>query len=354
MEITEVRVKLVEHSSERLRAFCSVTLDGDFVIRDLKVIDGVSGVFVAMPSRKLADRCNKCGSKNHLRARFCNECGQRLNENRAPKDTDGRAKLHADIAHPINAECRERIQAAVVRAYEEELERAKSPDYRPVSFDDYDDDYEDQSEVVQVARQPAAEEEGAERLRSSQDSAPPRRDRSEEHGRDRGGARSRERGGRKDRRSDQQESPEKSGNTAGSFGDYNELIADLKREAATRQDDRQSYRGRFDRNERQDAAAHHTEQSVPEPQEAASEPVGDEHSDFGTGIESDDTRRRDQNHRRPRQEETARREQRDSRKAPAAQEPEKKQTPTPEPEPARVESEESRSQEDDDFGAGLL
>lgn len=145
MEITEVRIKLVTNPSERLRAFCSITLNGDFVIRDLKIIEGLNGVFVAMPSRKLADRCTRCGCKNHLRARYCNECGMHLKENRAPKDNQGRAKLHADIAHPINATCRERIQAAVVEAYEAELERSKLPGYKPQTFDDLDD-YEGMSE----------------------------------------------------------------------------------------------------------------------------------------------------------------------------------------------------------------
>jgi stage V sporulation protein G len=141
MEITEVRVKLVEENNERLRAFCSLTLDGDFVIRDLKVIDGTNGSFVAMPSRKLTDRCPKCGTKNHLRSRFCNECGSKLGENRAPRGGDGRMRLHADIAHPINSACRERIQNAVIEAYEEEMHRSKEPGYKPQRLDE--DDYSD-------------------------------------------------------------------------------------------------------------------------------------------------------------------------------------------------------------------
>ena len=139
MNITEVRVKLVAGSNEeRLRAFCSVTLDGAFVIRDLKVIDGVHGPFVAMPSRKLADRCPSCGGKNHLRAKYCNECGNRLNENRASRDAHGRVKLHADVAHPINMQGRELIQGEVIRAYEREQELAKQPGYRPTALDDDD------------------------------------------------------------------------------------------------------------------------------------------------------------------------------------------------------------------------
>jgi len=132
VEITEVRIKLMEDNSgsnERLQAFCSITFDDMFVIRDLKIIEGAKGFFVAMPSRKLTDRCHTCGTKNHLRSRFCNQCGSRLDENRAIRDEDGRAKLHADIAHPINSACREMIQEAVLTSYDEELARSKLPGY---------------------------------------------------------------------------------------------------------------------------------------------------------------------------------------------------------------------------------
>ncbi|HKI18989.1 MAG TPA: SpoVG family protein, partial [Isosphaeraceae bacterium] len=142
MEITEVRIKLMEDNSgsnERLQAFCSITFDDMFVIRDLKIIEGAKGFFVAMPSRKLTDRCHNCGTKNHLRSRFCNQCGCRLDENRALRDADGRAKLHADIAHPINSMCREKIQAAVLASYAEELERSKMPGYIS-RYDEYEAD----------------------------------------------------------------------------------------------------------------------------------------------------------------------------------------------------------------------
>lgn len=137
MVITEVRIKLVEENNERLMAFCSITLDNAFVIRDLKIIEGTKGLFVAMPSRKLTDRCPRCGCKNHLRARFCNNCGLHMDENRAPRDHEGRAKLHADIAHPINSTCREVMQQAIIKAYYDERERAKLPGY-VCTYDDYD------------------------------------------------------------------------------------------------------------------------------------------------------------------------------------------------------------------------
>jgi len=146
VEISEVKVKLMRDRSDRLKAFCSVTIDREFVIRDLKIIEGTKGMFVAMPSRKITDKCATCGSKNHLKAKYCNECGGRLDENRASRDADGRAKLHADIAHPINSGCRERMQAKIVEAYDEEVQASSSPDYRPRYDSDFDDDYNDGSD----------------------------------------------------------------------------------------------------------------------------------------------------------------------------------------------------------------
>ena len=139
MVITEVRIKLVAENNERLQAFCSVTFDNAFVVRDLKIIEGTKGSFVAMPSRKLTDRCPGCGCKNHLRARHCNQCGGRLDEDRATRGADGRAKLHADIAHPINSGCREVIQTAVIKAFQDERERSRQPGY-VCTYDEYDGD----------------------------------------------------------------------------------------------------------------------------------------------------------------------------------------------------------------------
>ena len=135
MEITEVRVKLVKDTSDQLKAFCSITLDGSFVIRDLKVIERRTGFFVAMPSRKVSDRCPKCRYKNHIRARFCNECGEELHSARG-----GRVKLYVDVAHPINSECRQLVQQRVIEAFEEEFERAQEPGYVGPDYDETDGD----------------------------------------------------------------------------------------------------------------------------------------------------------------------------------------------------------------------
>ena len=140
MEITEVRIKLMEDSDDRLQGFCSITFDDSFVVRDLKIIEGTSGPFVAMPSRKLTGHCHSCGSKNHLKANYCNQCGNRQREVPMMRDSEGRAKLYADIAHPINSTCREMIQSRVIAEYRAEQERAKQPGYMSRYDDDYDDD----------------------------------------------------------------------------------------------------------------------------------------------------------------------------------------------------------------------
>ena len=133
MRITEVRIKLMDGTDDRLQAFCSITFDDAFVVRDLKIIEGVSGPFVAMPSRKLTTHCPQCSCKNHMRAAYCNQCGSRLKEDPAVKDQEGRSKLYADIAHPINSECREMIQERVITEYRGELERTSSRATCPIT-----------------------------------------------------------------------------------------------------------------------------------------------------------------------------------------------------------------------------
>lgn len=151
MEISDVRVKLIQDSSDRLKAVCSITLDDEFVVRDLKVVEGTNGLFVAMPSRKLSVHCPQCRSKNHLRARFCNECGTKLPPARTATETTGRMRMHRDIAHPINPTFREFVQSRVIEKYREEAELAKNPNYVPVDID-----AEFEEKVAEIQQQEAA------------------------------------------------------------------------------------------------------------------------------------------------------------------------------------------------------
>lgn len=164
MRITEVRIKLTEETDDRLQAFCSVTFDDSFVVRDLKIIEGTNGPFVAMPSRKLTAHCPRCGSKNHLRANYCNQCGGKQDADRAVRDSEGRAKLYADIAHPINSECREMIQKRVVADYQAERELSRQPGYVSRYEDDFDDDFTPLAETDDpLPREPAAPAPSAEK-----------------------------------------------------------------------------------------------------------------------------------------------------------------------------------------------
>ena len=94
MEITEVKVFPLRKPDDKLKAFATLVFDGCFVIRDLKVINGNSGLFVAMPSRKLGDG------------------------------------TYEDIVHPINSETRQKIEQAVREEYERVKEQRGRPSFR--------------------------------------------------------------------------------------------------------------------------------------------------------------------------------------------------------------------------------
>lgn len=130
MRITEVRIFQKEDDDKKLRAFATVTFDDCFVVRDIKIIEGTKGCFVAMPSRRIKEPCPRCHHRNMVRSRYCNQCGaslevagaQRLKPEREDDAMQSRMRQgeHRDIAHPITAEFREAIQNAVLTAYEKE------------------------------------------------------------------------------------------------------------------------------------------------------------------------------------------------------------------------------------------
>lgn len=124
MNITEVRIFIKETGDKKLRAFATITLDDQFVVRDIKIIDGAKGLFVAMPSRKAKVRCSHCGHSNFVGGRFCAWCAKNIEGIKIVPETSGlQNNEHRDVAHPITAECREYIQKKVLEAYEQELKR---------------------------------------------------------------------------------------------------------------------------------------------------------------------------------------------------------------------------------------
>jgi len=123
MKITEVRIFPTESRDGKLKAFATMTFDDWFVVRNVKVIQGNSGLFVAMPSRKAMDSCPKCQFKNVVGSRYCNQCGADLPKT-APQETKEVESHgnHMDIAHPITQECRVYIQDKILEAYKKENE----------------------------------------------------------------------------------------------------------------------------------------------------------------------------------------------------------------------------------------
>ncbi len=127
MEITEVRVFLKDSPDKKLKAYVTVTFDNAFVVRNIKVIEGTNGLFIAMPSRKIKQPCPKCGFKNELRSKYCNQCAAQLPLVSQAVGQEASAQLeHKDIAHPITQPFREYLQKRVLEAYEQEKTKGSS------------------------------------------------------------------------------------------------------------------------------------------------------------------------------------------------------------------------------------
>lgn len=120
MEITEVKFWLPDKSDHRVLAYCSVTFDNSFVVRDLRVIDRETHLFVAMPSRKVTRECERCGGKNNLRVNFCNHCGTSLAyaSEEVWTDSQGRETTYVDVAHPITQRFRRKMEREIISRYE--------------------------------------------------------------------------------------------------------------------------------------------------------------------------------------------------------------------------------------------
>ncbi len=124
MEITEVRVFLKDSPDKKLKAYATVTFDNAFVVRNIKVIEGSNGLFIAMPSRKLKSACPKCGYRNEAKSKYCNQCAAQLPAVVRPitseQEGEGAQSEHRDIAHPITQTFRDYLQKKVLEAFESE------------------------------------------------------------------------------------------------------------------------------------------------------------------------------------------------------------------------------------------
>jgi len=123
MEITEVKVYQKDSPDKKLKGYATVTFDNAFVVRNIKIIEGATGLFIAMPSRKIKQPCVKCNFKNEARSKFCNQCGCQLPVSSPPltqETADTSSSEHRDIAHPITQSFRQELQKKILAAFEQE------------------------------------------------------------------------------------------------------------------------------------------------------------------------------------------------------------------------------------------
>src|SRR3989339_923071 len=145
MEITAIRIKLINRPNDRLKAVCSLVLDNDFLVRDIKIVANLPGLMVTMPSRMITDHCPKCRSKNPILSKFCGQCGVKLAEKRAPVDEFGRFLVFTNIAHPISLKCRDLINQKVLEAYETEMKKPGRSDSQPAEINTRRPEYNDRA-----------------------------------------------------------------------------------------------------------------------------------------------------------------------------------------------------------------
>jgi stage V sporulation protein G len=127
MEITEIRVFLKEGQDKKLKAYTTVTFDNAFVVRNIKVIQGSNGLFIAMPSRKLKTSCPKCNFKNEVGSKYCNQCGGSLPSQVEENSIRDAKAEHRDIAHPVTQQFREYLQGEILKAFQAESSKSASP-----------------------------------------------------------------------------------------------------------------------------------------------------------------------------------------------------------------------------------
>ena len=117
-QITDVRISLNPYEKTKLRAVASMTLDNVFVVKDIKVIDGRKGLFVAMPCTQITKKCRGCKSNNPVSNKFCANCGKEFKNDRR-LTLVRRKEDYRDIAHPICKDCRKYIEDTIVSAYKQ-------------------------------------------------------------------------------------------------------------------------------------------------------------------------------------------------------------------------------------------
>lgn len=152
MNITDIRLDMIDNPSGKLRSFCSITFNNEFVVKNFKIIEGHHGLFVAMPSRKLTKPCYKCDNRVFRRANYCDRCGKEFDDRSGNRHSDSE-ETHSDIAFPIEDDFREQLEDRLIEAYRKrkeggsghDVEHQKDENYDLLDFD-YEGHMEDEAE----------------------------------------------------------------------------------------------------------------------------------------------------------------------------------------------------------------
>lgn len=125
MKITRVELRESRDQDQprrKLLARANVILDGQLIVKEVKLIRHDGRIIVSMPCRKLEDACPQCYGPNALRAHFCNWCGCPLDGDRCLKHEDGTPWMaphgvpqrFEDVVHPVNSDFRRELDRAVI------------------------------------------------------------------------------------------------------------------------------------------------------------------------------------------------------------------------------------------------
>lgn len=129
MELTEVRIDIpprqYSENDKRnaLLACYSLVFDEELVIHSIKLIQGDKSPFLCMPSEKKHDHCPECKCKNHITAKYCNSCGNKLSDNRLeglPVNRNGQVKIYHDLVHPLTSDLRNYLLDECLDCYKRE------------------------------------------------------------------------------------------------------------------------------------------------------------------------------------------------------------------------------------------
>jgi stage V sporulation protein G len=149
MEITDIQINLAYFQKSKIRAFCSVFFDNEFVVHEVKIIEeplsakaslrpdfrdrqtqaglsacsaqAVRRLHISMPNKKITMHCVKCAEKNPINANFCSKCGVKLTWYGIAREKNTHSEIYTDIVQVISGKLTRLIRKKILTAYQDKL-----------------------------------------------------------------------------------------------------------------------------------------------------------------------------------------------------------------------------------------